>query len=62
MESIATAVGAGILLGGFVSGCAGLARLLPKREFEAWVLKAGYLGGVGGAAILLADIIFRYAL
>lgn len=61
MEGAAAAVGAGILLGGFATGVAGLVLAWPRREFDARVLKDGYIGGLLGVAMMIADITFRYA-
>lgn len=60
MESTAAAVGAGMLLGGFLTGLVGLIRAWPRRQFDARVLWYGYAGGVGAAVVMLADITFRY--
>ena len=62
METAAAAVGAGMLLGAFVTGIAGLVGGWPKPEFEAQVLRNGYAGGVAGSAIMFADITLRYGL
>lgn len=60
LESVATAVGAGMLLGGFLTGLVGLIRGWPRGQFDAQVLMYGYTGGVGGIAIMLIDNTFRY--
>jgi hypothetical protein len=60
MEAAAAAIGAGMLLGGFVTGVAGLVLAWPKKEFEARVLQEGYVGGVVAAGVVFADIILRY--
>ncbi len=62
IESTATAVGAGIVLGGFCSGLAGLLLALPRAEIEARVLRDGYIGGALSVLAMLADITFRYAI
>lgn len=61
MESAAAAVAAGMLLGGFLTGLVGIARGWPRRRFDSRVVEFGYLGGAGGAAVMLADITFRHA-
>jgi hypothetical protein len=60
MESAATAVGAGIVLGGFVTGGVGLVAGWPRPKFDARVLSFGYFGGVAGSGAMVADITFRY--
>lgn len=58
-ESIATAVGAGILLGGFVAGIYRLVREWPRQDrLEAHVLIDGYAGGLAGVAVVLLDLAF----
>jgi hypothetical protein len=44
-EAVASAVGAGMLLGGFVAGATGLVRRWPKRQFDRRLLRSSY-GGV----------------
>lgn len=61
LEAVATAVGAGILLGGFVTGFAGLIEGRPRRELENRILADGYRGGALGAGVVLVDLILRYA-
>ena len=54
METLATAVGAGMLLGGFLVG--GVAAVLgwPKAKLEEWTLSIG--SGGGAFAVLLASV------
>lgn len=60
LESVATAVGAGVVLGSVYSGLRGLLRRDPLREIERGALSAGYLGGAIGAALVVVDILVRY--
>jgi hypothetical protein len=60
LEALATAVGAGIVLGGFLAGVFGLTAKWGKREFERKTLDAGYLGGVAGVLAVLADLVEDY--
>jgi hypothetical protein len=60
MESAATAVGAGIVLGGFLTGVVGLVAGWPRPKFDARVLVYGYFGGFAGSVAMFADITFRY--
>ena len=60
-EAVATAVGAGIVLGGFVAGAHGLVvpgRRRPDRDVV--VLNAGYGGGAVAVLAIAADLIVRY--
>jgi hypothetical protein len=60
MESAAAAVGAGILLGSFAAGLAGLLMAWPRRIAEKRVFRFGYIGGTVGAVLMIADITLRY--
>lgn len=57
---LATAVGAGILLGGFASGVYRLAMRRPRGELEMRVLPDGYAGGVVAVLVVLIDLVVRY--
>jgi len=59
-EGFATAVGAGIVLGGFAAGIYRLAVKQPREEIEARVLVDGYFGGIVGALVSCIDLILRY--
>ena len=60
IESLATAVGAGVVLCSVAAGISGLAQGLPRSELESGTLMAGYVGGGFGAAIAVVDLILRY--
>jgi len=60
LEAVAAAVGAGMLLGGFLAGAVGIVRGWPKRQFDRWLLLSSYGGGGFAAAFTLVDITFRY--
>jgi len=62
VEALATAVAAGVVLGGVGAGIWGLVQDAPRAEIEANALLGGYAGGGFGAAIALADAFLRYAL
>lgn len=53
LDAVATSIGAGVLLGGFVAGL--LAQLGIGRFGQTRVAGAGYLGGLGAVALLLVD-------
>jgi hypothetical protein len=59
-EALATAVGAGIVLGGFVSGIYRLATKRPRGELETGVLTDSYAGGVVAVLVVLIDLVVRY--
>jgi hypothetical protein len=61
-EALATAVGAGVVLGGVAAGILGLVRGSSKVEIEESALASGYIGGGVGAALALLDLILGYAL
>jgi hypothetical protein len=60
-EVAATAVGAGVVLLSVAAGGWGLATRRSRAEVEEWALKGGYIGGGFGAAMAVADVLFRYA-
>jgi hypothetical protein len=60
LEGAAAAVGAGILLGGFATGVAGLMLAWPRRDFEGRVLRDGYIGGLLGVVVVIVDLVLRY--
>jgi hypothetical protein len=54
MEALATAVGAGMVLSGFLVGGMATAFRWPKPTLEEWALAGGSVGG--GVAVLLVLI------
>ena len=60
LETVAAAVGAGMLLGGFLAGTVGIVRRWPKRRFDRSVLLSSYGGGAFATAFVLVDTTFRY--
>lgn len=42
-------------------GVVGLLEGWSRREFESRALRDGYMGGIGGIVLLIADITIRYA-
>ena len=60
IEGAATAVGAGVVLGGVAMGLWGLAAGRPMVKVEEWALKGGYFGGGFGAGLALVDAVLRY--
>lgn len=62
LEDLATAVGAGVVIGGVVVGIQGLVQGSPRSDIEDNALSGGYIGGGIGAILILVDLILRYAL
>jgi len=60
-EALATAVSAGIVLGSFTMGIAGLALGWSRKEIGYRALTDGYIGGIAGVAFALFDLTLRYA-
>ncbi len=61
-EGLATAVGGGMVLGGFGMGIRRLAIGQSRKELEAHVLTDGYGGGLVGMAVALVDLLVCYCL
>lgn len=60
LEAAATAVGAGVVLGSVAMGVVGLVLGWSKLDIGNRALTDGYIGGVIGAGVALADILMRY--
>jgi len=58
-ETLATAIGAGMLLGSFGAGALGLLTQ-PRQIPQTRVLVCGYYGGFFGAAFFVFDLVARY--
>lgn len=56
-EGLATAVGAGIVLGSFAMGIFRTLAKRPRKELETKVLIDGYAGGVVGVVVVFLDLI-----
>jgi hypothetical protein len=59
-ETLATAVGAGVLLGGVVMGVAGMAVGWSREELTKRSLTDGYMGGLAGVGAVAFDLVVRY--
>lgn len=59
-EVLATAVGAGVILGGVGMGLAGMAARWPREELAKRSLTDGYVGGLAGATAVVFDLVVRY--
>lgn len=60
LEAFAAAVGAGAVIGSVAVGIRGFwaRRSIPDIELQA--LSGGYVGGAGGAVLVLLDVVIRY--
>ncbi|HEX5928875.1 MAG TPA: hypothetical protein VFY48_05730 [Solirubrobacterales bacterium] len=61
MEALATAVGAGIVLGGFLAGAVGAIAGWPRVLRDERVLITGYGGGIAGVVAAVIDLLVRYS-
>lgn len=61
LEMLATAVGAGALLGTFSMGVVSLIARWPRKELEERVPLDGCLGGGAGLLAALLDLAIRYS-
>ena len=59
-EALATAVGAGALLGSVFVGVAGMAAGWSRKELAERSLADGYLGGLAGALAVVIDLFLWY--
>jgi hypothetical protein len=60
LEALATAVGAGIVLGGFTIGMCRMIAGHPRHTIEIHVLTDGYFGGAAAVVVVLLDLALRY--
>jgi hypothetical protein len=59
-ESLATAVGAGMLMGAFLMGAAGYLAGWTRQTLEDRALTDGLAGGIFAAVLMLIDLTLRY--
>jgi len=59
-ESLATAVGAGMILGAFGAGAVGVIAGWPRDVLEGDAPIAGYMGGIGALVIVIFDLLLSY--
>jgi hypothetical protein len=62
MQSVAAGVGAGMLLGGFLTGLVGLVRSWSRPRLDRGVLEFSYGGGGAAAILMIVDSTLRHAL
>ena len=60
LESVATAVGAGIVLGSVAMGVVGMMLGWSRKEIGNRALTDGYLGGLGGGLIVFLESVLLW--
>jgi hypothetical protein len=60
LEAIATSIGTGIVVGGFVTGMGSVVRGRSRTESEEKALYGGYVGGLVGLTVLGIDILGKH--
>jgi len=58
-EAVATSIGAGVVVGGFVAATGAMLGRRSRKEVEKTALRDGYIGGVFGIFCLLLDLLTR---
>lgn len=61
LESTATLIGFGAVVGSFIAAAAGMLVGRSRKELEESALRQGFLGGLLGMFCLCFDLILRYA-
>jgi hypothetical protein len=61
IQSIAAAIGAGVVVGGFGGATFGVAHRLSRKQVESEALRNSYIGAVAALAIWLLDQCIVYA-
>lgn len=57
LEALASSIGAGLVVGGFIGGLGSLLFGRPREESEEEALRGSYVGGVAGLALVAIDIL-----
>lgn len=60
LEAAASAIGAGMVVGGFAGGIVGVALRWPRAKAEREVLRSSYVMGALGLALLAIDILGKH--
>ncbi len=61
LETVATSIGAAVVVGGFVAAGMGMLKGRSRKEMEGNALRDGFLAGVVGMFCLCFDLLMRYA-
>jgi VIT1/CCC1 family predicted Fe2+/Mn2+ transporter len=59
LEAVATSIGGGVLVGGFVAASGAMLSKRSRKEVEDTALRDGYIGGLTGMLCLLLDLLTR---
>jgi hypothetical protein len=59
-EDLATSIGAGVVVGSFIGGIAGLASRRSRGQTEQWTVTGSYFGGGLGLMLLAVDILRKH--
>jgi hypothetical protein len=59
-EELATAIGAGIVVGSFVAGIASFVSRRLRQPSEKWTVTGGYFGGGLALMLLTVDIVRKH--
>lgn len=59
VAALATSIGSGLVVGGFLGGAASLAATRSQKTSEKWTLICGYFGGGLSLTLQAADIVMR---
>jgi hypothetical protein len=62
LEMAAASIGAGVVVGGFVVGGAGMLKQRSRKQMEGNALRDVFFGGLVGMSCLCIDLLMRYAL
>jgi hypothetical protein len=57
LETLATTIGSGLVVGSFVAGIASFVASRSLLRSEKWAVTGGYLGGGFGVVLLVIDIL-----
>jgi hypothetical protein len=60
LEVVATSIGFGLVVGGFLTSCVGFLGGWTRKEAEAVALRSAFMGGVAGIFCLCFDVVVRY--
>jgi hypothetical protein len=59
LQTVATSIGTGVVVGGFVAATGAMLGGRSRKEVESTSFRDGYIGGVAGLFCLLWDLLLR---
>lgn len=59
LGTLATSIGFGLVVGGFIGGSISFASTRSQKAAEKWTLTGGYLGAFFALVLLAIDIVMR---